>query len=167
VELILHVPVVIDETGHLFLQPVILLHQQLIHCTQLPIHSLQARGLLALLLPASAVLEPDLDLLGLDVAEDGAVPDELLPAQRAGLGALAVDALQRLHLLRRVPHVLARVHLRRGAWGEPLPARHRRHRHRVSKLARGRRGAGAASSRGCCHGGRWACALGVGGGCGE
>ena len=54
VKLILHVPVVIDETGHLFLLPVILLHQQLIHCTQLPIHSLQARGLLALLLPASA-----------------------------------------------------------------------------------------------------------------
>ena len=54
VKLILHVPVVIDQTGHLFLQPVILLHQQLIHCTQLPIHSLQARGLLALLLPASA-----------------------------------------------------------------------------------------------------------------
>ena len=53
-KLILHVPVVIDQTGHLFLQPVILLHQQLIHCTQLPIHSLQARGLLALLLPASA-----------------------------------------------------------------------------------------------------------------
>jgi hypothetical protein len=31
VELILHKPVVIDETGHLLLQPVILLHQQLIH----------------------------------------------------------------------------------------------------------------------------------------
>jgi hypothetical protein len=72
-----------------------------------------------------AVLEPDLDLLGLDVAEDGAVPDELLPAQRGWLGALAVDALQRLHLLRRVPHVLARVHVRRrGGGGAP---RHRRH----------------------------------------
>jgi hypothetical protein len=72
-----------------------------------------------------AVLEPDLDLLGLDVAEDGAVPDKLLPAQRGGLGALVVHALQRLHLLRRVPHVLARVHVRRlGGGGAP---RYRRH----------------------------------------
>jgi hypothetical protein len=31
VELIPHTPVVIDETGHLLLQPIILLHQQLIH----------------------------------------------------------------------------------------------------------------------------------------
>ena len=33
-----------------------------------------------------SVLEPDLDLLGLDVAEDGAVPDDLLAAEGAGLG---------------------------------------------------------------------------------
>jgi hypothetical protein len=40
VESILHIPVVKDETGHLLLQPVILLHQQLIHRTQLPVHGL-------------------------------------------------------------------------------------------------------------------------------
>lgn len=53
VEFILHIPVVVDKTGHLLLQPVILLHQELIHRTQLPVHGLQATGLLALLLPAS------------------------------------------------------------------------------------------------------------------
>ena len=52
-ESILHIPVVKDETGHLLLQPVILLHQQLVHRSQLPVHSLQARGLLPLLLAAS------------------------------------------------------------------------------------------------------------------
>lgn len=52
-ESILHVPVVKDETGHLLLQPVILLHQKLIHRAKLPVHGLQTRGLLALLLPAS------------------------------------------------------------------------------------------------------------------
>jgi hypothetical protein len=60
-----------------------------------------------------AVLEPDLDLLGVDAGEDGAVADQLLAAQRARLGALVVEPLQRLHLLRRVPHVLAGVHGRR------------------------------------------------------
>lgn len=49
-----HVAVLIDETGHLLLQPVIFLHQQLVHRIQLPVHSLQPGGLLALLLPASA-----------------------------------------------------------------------------------------------------------------
>lgn len=37
---------------HLLLQTVILLHQKLIHCRQLPIHGLEARGLLPLLLSA-------------------------------------------------------------------------------------------------------------------
>jgi hypothetical protein len=76
---------------------------------------------------APAVLEPDLDLLGLDVAEYGALPDELLPAQRAGLGALAVDPLERLHLLGRVAHVLARVHQRRPTRRRPVLAAPRRH----------------------------------------
>lgn len=53
VEPILHIPVVEDETGHLLLQPVVLLHQQLVHGTQLPVDGLQTRGLPPLLLPAS------------------------------------------------------------------------------------------------------------------
>lgn len=40
VESILHIPVVQDETGNLLLQPVILLHQQLVHRTQLSVHDL-------------------------------------------------------------------------------------------------------------------------------
>jgi hypothetical protein len=51
-ELLLHVPILVNKTGHLLLQPVILLHQQLVHCSQLPVHSLQARSLLPLLLAA-------------------------------------------------------------------------------------------------------------------
>jgi hypothetical protein len=53
-ELLPHVPVLVNEAGHLLLQPVILLHQQLVHRSQLPVHSLQARCLLALLLAAPA-----------------------------------------------------------------------------------------------------------------
>jgi hypothetical protein len=53
VEPILHIPVVEDKTGHLLLQPVVLLHQQLVHGTKLPVHGLQTRGLPPLLLPAS------------------------------------------------------------------------------------------------------------------
>ena len=52
-ELLPHVPILVNKTGHLLLQPVILLHQQLVHRSQLPVHSLQARGLLPLLLAAS------------------------------------------------------------------------------------------------------------------
>ena len=44
--------VLVDETRHLLLQPVILLHQQLVHRRELPVHRLHAGGLLALLLPA-------------------------------------------------------------------------------------------------------------------
>lgn len=77
-----------------------------------------------------AILEPDFDLLGLDVGEDGALSDQLLPPQRAGLGALVVDPLQRLHLLGRVPHVLARVHLPARA----LLVHHQRHRSRPFAL---------------------------------
>lgn len=52
-ELLLHVPILVNETGHLLLQSVILLHQQLVHRSQLPVHSLQARSLLPLLLATS------------------------------------------------------------------------------------------------------------------
>jgi hypothetical protein len=53
-----------------------------------------------------AILEPDFDLLGVDVGENGALPDQLLPAQRAGLGALGIDPLERIDLLGRVPYIL-------------------------------------------------------------
>jgi hypothetical protein len=87
-----------------------------------------------------AVLEPDLDLLGLDVAECGAVPDDLLAAQRAGLGAVAVDPLEHLHLLGGVAHVLARVHLRRPRRRPVLAAARRHHRrHLAGVSARGGR----------------------------
>lgn len=56
-----------------------------------------------------AILEPDFDLLGLDVGENGAVFDELLAANGAGLGALVVDTLQCLHLLVGVTHILSGV----------------------------------------------------------
>jgi len=93
---------------------------------------MEREGLVVPATHAPAVLEPDLDLLGLDVAEYGALPDELLPAQRAGLGALAVDALELLDLLGGVAHVLARVHLRcpTAARRRPVlasPDHHHRH----------------------------------------
>ncbi|RRT76348.1 hypothetical protein B296_00018591 [Ensete ventricosum] len=69
--------------------------------------------------PLPSVLEPDLDLLRLDVGEDRTFPYELLPSQGARLRALAVDPLERLHLLRRVPHVLPRIH--RRSLLQPLP----------------------------------------------
>jgi hypothetical protein len=53
VKLLSHVSILVHESGDLLLQPVILLHQQLVHRSQLPVHSLQARGLLPLLLAAS------------------------------------------------------------------------------------------------------------------
>jgi hypothetical protein len=100
-----------------------------------------------------AVLEPDLDLLGLDVAEYGAVPDDLLAAQRAGLGAVAVDPLEHLHLLGGVAHVLARVHLRRPGRRPVLAAPRRHHgRHLAGVSARGGRGSVAGRGGG---GRRW------------
>ena len=60
-----------------------------------------------------AVLEPDFDLLGLDIREDRALTDQLLSSQGAGLWALGVDSLQGFHLLGGVPHVLAGVGGRR------------------------------------------------------
>jgi hypothetical protein len=55
-----------------------------------------------------SILEPDLDLFGLDDCQDGALAQQLMPAREGGLGALGVHPLQRIHLLRRVPHVLVR-----------------------------------------------------------
>lgn len=47
------VAIFIHQLRHLFLQPVILLHQKLVHSRQLPIYSLQPGGLFSLLLPTS------------------------------------------------------------------------------------------------------------------
>lgn len=56
-----------------------------------------------------AILEPDLDLLGLDVGENGALSNQLLSTQRAGLWALRIDSLERLNLLSCVPYILASI----------------------------------------------------------
>jgi hypothetical protein len=58
-----------------------------------------------------AVLKPDFDLFGLNVGKNGTLPNELLPSQRARLWAFCVHPLQCLHLLWRIPHVLAGIHL--------------------------------------------------------
>lgn len=50
------ITIFIHQLRHLFLQPIVLLHQQLIHCSQLPIYSLQPRRLLSLLLSTSEQL---------------------------------------------------------------------------------------------------------------
>lgn len=47
------VTVLIHQLRNLLLQPIIFLHQQLIHGCQFPIHSLKARRLFSLLLSAS------------------------------------------------------------------------------------------------------------------
>ena len=52
------------------------------------------------------VLKPDLDLLRLDVGQNGTFTDQLLTPERAWLRTLGVDTLQGLYLLRRVPNVL-------------------------------------------------------------
>lgn len=60
---------------------------------------------------ASAVLKPDFDLFGLNVAENRTLPNELLPSQGAGLWAFRVDPLQGLNLLWCISHVLTTIHL--------------------------------------------------------
>lgn len=55
--LLAEIAVLIDELRHLLLQPIILLHQKLVHCGQLPIHSLQSRRLFPLFLSASAKIQ--------------------------------------------------------------------------------------------------------------
>jgi hypothetical protein len=99
-----------------------------------------------------SILEPDLDLFGLDVCQDGALAQQLLPARGCGLGALSVHPFQRLHLLRRVPHVLARVHpalvVSPAAVAAPAPHRHRgRHRRRPTTTKKKRSKTHASSPR--------------------
>jgi hypothetical protein len=54
------------------------------------------------------VLEPDFDLLWLNVGQHRRLTDELLSSDGAGLGTLMIHPLQCLHLLVRVPHILPR-----------------------------------------------------------
>lgn len=48
------VAVLVDELWNLLLQSIVFLHQELIHCCQLPIHSLETWSLFSLLFSASA-----------------------------------------------------------------------------------------------------------------
>lgn len=59
------------------------------------------------LLPA--ILKPYFDLLGLDVRQNGALSDQLLPSQRARFRALSVYSFKGFHLFRRVPDILSVV----------------------------------------------------------
>ncbi|RWW68044.1 hypothetical protein BHE74_00024460 [Ensete ventricosum] len=79
--------------------------------------------------PLPSVLEPDLDLLRLDVGEDGALPYELLSFQGAGLRALVVDPLERIYLLWSIPHVLPRLHRHRLLLALPRLLTAHNHRH--------------------------------------
>lgn len=53
-----------------------------------------------------SVLKPDFDLLGFNIGQKGAFSDQLLTAERRGFRTFWVNALQCLHLLRRVPYIL-------------------------------------------------------------
>jgi hypothetical protein len=57
-----------------------------------------------------SVLEPNFDLFGLDVGENGALPYKLLAAHGAGFWAVVVEPFERLNLLGRVPHILTVIH---------------------------------------------------------
>ena len=56
-----------------------------------------------------SVLEPNLDLFGFDVGENGTLSDELLTAKRTWFWTFMVEPLQCFHLFRCVPNVLAVV----------------------------------------------------------
>lgn len=59
-QLLSHVPVLINQTRDLLLQTVILFHQQLIHRSQLPINCLKTRSFLPLLFTTSNNVNIDL-----------------------------------------------------------------------------------------------------------
>lgn len=109
VDSVFHEPILVNQVGDLLLQTVILLHQKLVHSTQLSVHCLKPSRFFPLLLSTSAILEPDFDLSRLDVAENGAFSNELLSTERARFRALGVNSLESFDLLRRVSHVLAGV----------------------------------------------------------
>lgn len=84
-----------------------------------------------------AVLKPDFDLLRFNVRENGALPNKLLPPQRARLGAFSIDPLESIDLLRGVPHILARIHLllllaAAAAVAVALPVHRKRHSERLN-----------------------------------
>ena len=54
-------------------------------------------------------MEPNLDLFGFDVGENGTLSDELLTAKRTWFWTFMVEPLQCFHLFRCVPNVLAVV----------------------------------------------------------
>lgn len=56
-----------------------------------------------------AILEPNFDLLWLDVCKNRTLSDQLLPSQRARFWALGVNSFERFHLLRRVSDILAGI----------------------------------------------------------
>jgi hypothetical protein len=58
-------------------------------------------------------LEPNFDLFGLNVGENWALPNELLAANGAGFGTIMIEPFQGFDLLRRVPDILAIVHVNR------------------------------------------------------
>lgn len=51
------------------------------------------------------ILEPNFDLLGLDVGKNGTLSDQLLPSQGAGLGALSINPFEGFNLLSRVSYI--------------------------------------------------------------
>lgn len=57
-----------------------------------------------------SVLEPNLDLLRLNIGENGTLSDELLAAQGTGFGAFMVKPLKCFHLFWCVPHILPVIH---------------------------------------------------------
>lgn len=56
------IAILIHQLRHLLLQPIIFLHQKLVHGGQLPIHSLEARGLFSLLLSASVKRKTEMQM---------------------------------------------------------------------------------------------------------
>lgn len=49
---LLHVHILVNQLGNLLLQSLILLHEKLVHCSQLSVHGLEPRRLIALLVTA-------------------------------------------------------------------------------------------------------------------
>jgi len=147
VQLLAHKPVLIHQLWNLLLQPLIFLHQQLVHSRKFPVHTLKLRGLFSLLLPTPAnqknhksnhttkkaktihtaqiqnktkqkkgesesllppILKPNLDLLRLNVGQNRALPNQLLPSQWTRLRAFHINLFQSFNLFSSVPHIFAR-----------------------------------------------------------
>lgn len=79
-------------------------------------------------------MEPNFDLLGLDVGENRTFPYKLLTSHGAGFGAVVVEPLECLNLLGRVPHILAVIQYllitilaRRTHTHHPRPLRFHQH----------------------------------------